>query len=177
MFLKDFYCSFLSRLFISKFFEKKNSSNFVFSPFSHIILRICINDLKDDLDLRLLNSFKLLKELTGQQPHICYLINGYKKGSKVFRYSCKVTLRKKNIFYFLNFFISNTYNYSFSKRLILNKKFDKFGNCFILFSNINFLRGLSDTLYLFKEPIFFEFYSSNLKNKKLLDNILYMLKI
>ena len=39
-----------------------------------------MDNLKDNSDVRILNSLKLLKELTNQYAKVDYMISGYKNG-------------------------------------------------------------------------------------------------
>lgn len=136
------------------------SKNFFFevNNMNKIIVRITINDLKDTTDIRIINSIQLLYELTGLFPEVCYVISGYNKGSRVVRFSCKVTLKKTVLFDFLDYFLLCCLNLKLGKRSICKYKYDFIGNVFFFIKDINLFRNLSDNLYLFKGKIFFELY-------------------
>ena len=158
--LNDFVKFFM----LSKYGINLSLSNFI--EISHLILRINCNDLKDEYDSRILDSLTLLNQLSGQQPQFCYLVNGYRKGSKVFRFSCKVTLRNRKLEKFFIFLNENFYNSLKNNQLFFNKKFDKKGHCFFQFQSISLIQNLSEHLYLYKNPVFFEIYFKNSNLKK-----------
>lgn len=167
MFLSEY--KFIVKDFVKFFLLSKYGISFSLNNFievSHLILRINFDDLKDEYDSRILDSLNLLNQLSGQQPQFCYFVNGYKKGIRVFRFSCKVTLRNRKLEKFFIFLNENFYNGLKNNQLILNKKFDKNGNCFFQFQSISLIQNLSEYLYLFKKPIFFEIYFKNSNFKK-----------
>lgn len=162
--LKYFVNDFIGSFFISKLSNLKSLPELNF-----LIIRINLDNLKDQYDSRILDSLELLYEITGLRPHICYMVDGYKKGTRVFRFSCKVTLQGKHLLKFLLYFIRIVYLFNLSGQLKLIKKFDFIkGSCMFSFKNISLFRGLSERIYLFKDLLYFEFYfkysSKNLSN-------------
>lgn len=169
--------------FISKFFNYNRKSKYnlakIFNPggLSHIILRINLVNLKGENDLRIINSLELLKELSGQLPKVNYIINGYIKGNRSLAFSCKVTLRKKRCLKFLSYYIECLSFFVLNGQLVLNKKYDPWGNCFIDFQNVNLFRGLSERMYLFKDKINLEFYFFTNCNSEIRQFFFNLLKI
>jgi ribosomal protein L5 len=67
-----------------------------------IIVAVHLKDILKINDYIILQSICLLDTITGQKPYLCISKYRFNLGTKSFTFSCKVTLRKRLAYNFLN---------------------------------------------------------------------------
>ena len=154
-----------------EFFLKFKIQNiFQFFFFKNIEIFIILDDINLEEDFLLLNSFFILEFLSLQKPFIKKFLLGSKNSKqKGFFFLFKVTLRKRLLFNFLDYFICCCLPFFKSRQLRLKKIFDKKGDFSFFLKDIHiFFKMPEDFLYFNKGFFFILRLSNNFLNKDIL---------
>eukprot|EP01113_Clastostelium_recurvatum_P015038 TRINITY_DN182_c0_g1_i1.p27 TRINITY_DN182_c0_g1~~TRINITY_DN182_c0_g1_i1.p27 ORF type:complete len:194 (-),score=9.41 TRINITY_DN182_c0_g1_i1:30289-30870(-) len=135
-----------------------------------LIITIHVPKIEKIYDYFVLQSICLVDTISGQKPKLKVLKCKYTFGSKLFSYSCKVTLRKRKILTFLSVLKYVVFSEVKRRHILINSTIDQFKNQFSFsVTNTNIFMKLDEFYFKWNYPILFTFVGFQTKAEQFKD--------